>query len=163
MQGMAGERAADIEALPLEELLPRWHRMIWWSGVRPIFRRMVEADLTFAESIVLRSLQRGPLTVAEAAACLMLSPSAASRAIDRLVRDGYVRREENPDDRRQKLLTLAPRGAELLGEMEGVAVERFRALFGMLDEGERETMRGLMLRMLARHAETGDENEESRM
>jgi len=120
--------------------------------VRPMFRRMVEADLTMAESVVLRSLQRGPLTVAEAASCLMLSNSAASRAVDRLVRDGYIGREENPEDRRQKLLTLAPKGAALVGEMEGIAVDGLRRLAAVLSPEERDTMRELLARMLTHHA-----------
>lgn len=141
----------DLRALSLEEILPIFNRMFWWSGVRPMFRRMVEADLTMAESVVLRSLQRGPLTVADAASCLMLSHSAASRAVDRLVRDGYIVREENPEDRRQKRLTLAPKGAELVREMEGIAVDGLRRLTAALSPEECETMRALLVRMIAGH------------
>src|SRR5215218_2277885 len=155
----------DFGVLPLEELLPLWNRMFWWSGVRPMFRRMVEADLTMAESVVLRSLQRGPLTVAEAASCLMLSNSAASRAVDRLVRDGYIEREENPGDRRQKRLTLAPKGAELVQEMEGIAVDGLRQLTATLSPEECETMRALLVRMItshiaAVHGQQGDQYQE---
>ena len=125
-----------------------------------MMQRMVEADLTLAESVVLRSLRRGPLTVAQAGACLMLSHSAASRAVDRLVRDGYLAREENPDDRRQKLLTLAPRGEALLGEMESIMVERMAGLVGVLDADEVAQFRTLLARILARHADqiTPDNN-----
>jgi len=142
----------DFDTMPLEELLPLWNRMFWWSGVRPMIRRMVESDLTMAESVVLRSLHRGPLTVAEAASCLMLSHSAASRAVDRLVRDGFIAREENPEDRRQKLLTLAPKGAALVSEIEGIAVEGLRRLTAVLSPEERETMRTLLARMLTHRA-----------
>jgi DNA-binding MarR family transcriptional regulator len=141
----------DLTALSLEEVLPIFNRMFWWSGVRPMFRRMVEADLTMAESVVLRSLQRGPLTVADAASCLMLSHSAASRAVDRLVRDGYIEREENPEDRRQKRLTLAPKGADLVQEMEGIAVDGLRQLTATLSPEECETMRALLVRMITSH------------
>ena len=137
---------------PLHEVLTRWNRMFWWSGVRPMLQRMVMADLTLAESIVLRSLRRGPLTVAAAASCLMVSHSAASRAVDRLVRDGYVLREENPDDRRQKLLTLAPQGLALVGEMEGIAIDRLERMADVLSDDEREQFRTLMSQMIVRHA-----------
>ena len=136
----------------LHEVLTRWNRMFWWSGVRPMLQRMVMADLTLAESIVLRSLRRGPLTVAAAASCLMVSHSAASRAVDRLVRDGYVLREENPDDRRQKLLTLAPQGLALVGEMEGIAIDRLERMADVLSDDEREQFRTLMAQMIVRHA-----------
>lgn len=142
----------------LEELIPRWNKLFWWSGVKPMLLRMVEADLTLAESIVLRSLQHGPLTVTEAATCLMLSHSAASRAVDRLVRDGYIRREENPDDRRQKRLTLAPRGVALVGEMEGIFANRLRRLVQVLDSEERDQLRALLAKVIAMHAEEAAES-----
>jgi DNA-binding MarR family transcriptional regulator len=134
----------------LAETLTQWNRLFWWAGVRPMMQRMVEADLTLAESVVLRSLRRGPLTVAQAGACLMLSHSAASRAVDRLVRDGYLAREENPEDRRQKLLTLAPRGEDLLGEMEGIMVERLAGMIDVLDTDESAQFRSLLTRILTR-------------
>ncbi len=151
---MGGDRTTpvDPDEDSLRDILTRWNRMFWWSGVRPMLQRMVMADLTLAESIVLRSLRRGPLTVAEAASCLMLSHSAASRAVDRLVRDGYVQRDENPDDRRQKLLTLAPQGLALVGEMEGIAIDRLERMTDVLNTDEREQFRALMAQMLVRHA-----------
>lgn len=150
----SGERTMPVDTTEgsLREVLTRWNRMFWWSGVRPMLQRMVTADLTLAESIVLRSLRRGPLTVAAAASCLMVSHSAASRAVDRLVRDGYVLREENPDDRRQKLLTLAPRGLSLVGEMEGIAIDRLERMTDVLSDDERDQFRTLMAQMLVRHA-----------
>jgi DNA-binding MarR family transcriptional regulator len=150
----SGERTQPGEEIDasLREVLTRWNRMFWWSGVRPMLQRMVTADLTLAESIVLRSLRRGPLTVAAAASCLMVSHSAASRAVDRLVRDGYVLREENPDDRRQKLLTLAPQGLALVGEMEGIVIDRLERMADVLSDDEREQFRTLMAQMLVRHA-----------
>jgi len=149
-----GERVTEVKVddESLRDVLTRWNRMFWWSGVRPMLQRMVTADLTLAESIALRSLRRGPLTVAAAASCLMVSHSAASRAVDRLVRDGYVLREENPDDRRQKLLTLAPQGLALVDEMEGIVVNRLERMTDVLSDDEREQFRTLMAQMLVRHA-----------
>lgn len=142
---------AELRALPLSDLIRRWSRLVWATSVRPMFRRMLEHDLSLAELVVLRQLQRGSLTVAEAADCLQLSPSAASRAIDRLVRDGLIRREENPDDRRQKLITVTPVGRELLGGMDAVFAEQQGQIIGALNEEEQEQFRALIARMLAAH------------
>lgn len=147
------DHPADADNESLRKVLTRWNRMFWWSGVRPMLQRMVTSDLTLAESIVLRSLRRGPLTVTEAASCLMVSHSAASRAVDRLVRDGYVLRDENPEDRRQKRLTLAPQGAALVDEMEGIAIERLERMADVLSDAERDQFRTLMSQMLVRRAE----------
>ena len=116
-----------------------------------MYRRMLEHDLTLAELVVLRQMQRGRLTVAATAMCLNLSPSAASRAIDRLVRDGLIRREENPEDRRQKLITMTQAGRELLGEMDEVLEERQGQIVAVLDDEEQEQFRALLARMLAAH------------
>ena len=153
MVDATGERAieAELHALPLPELIRRWSRLVWATSVRPMYRRMLEHDLSLAEFVALRQLQRGSLTVAEAADCLHLSPSAASRAIDRLVRDGLIRREENPDDRRQKLITMTTAGRELLGDMDAVFAERQRQLVSVLDAEELEQYRALVARMLAAH------------
>lgn len=149
-----GERGegATLAELPLDAVLVRWQRALWWSGVRPMLRRMIEANLTMAESLVLRSLRLKPMTVAEAATHLRLSHSAASRAIDRLVRDGYIMREENPDDRRQKRLTLAAQGTALVLALEGDISNGFHQLLGDMSVEDRETMRTLMARTLAARA-----------
>jgi DNA-binding MarR family transcriptional regulator len=149
--------------LTLEQLIPRWNRLVWWTGIRPMFRMMTEIDLSLAESVVMRSLQRGPLSVAEVGECLYISHSAASRAVDRLVRDGLVSRQENPDDRRQKQLTLTPKGEAMVGKMEGIVTAQMKPLVAALSEEEREQLRGLMARMLTAHAETEPEAKEEFM
>lgn len=149
-----GDGAESLAALPLEELIRRWNRLFWWTTIRPIFRRMVAADLTLAESIVLRGLQRRPLTIAEAAECLCVSHSAASRAADRLVRDGLVARQERAEDRRQKHLTLTPRGAALLGEMEAMIAGRFGQAIAALRPDEQEQLRLLLARLIATYPVT---------
>lgn len=150
-----GERGEGmtLAELPLDTVLVRWQRAIWWSGVRPMLRRMIEANLTMAESLVLRSLRLHPMTVAGAATHLRLSHSAASRAIDRLVRDGYIAREENPDDRRQKRLTLAPQGTALVLALEDDISNGFHQLLGDMNADDREAMRALMARTLLARAE----------
>lgn len=160
MATQVGTQYTELEALSLEELLPRWNKLFWWSAVRPVFRKMLDADLTLAESVVLRSLQHGPLSVSDAAETLCVTPSAASRAVDRLVRDGLIARQENPDDRRQKQLTLTPAGAALLGEMESVTVERMRLIMAVLSRDEQEQFRALLIRLIAAYGESLGPREE---
>jgi len=150
-----GERGegTTLAEQPLAAILVQWQRAIWWSGVRPLLRRMIEANLTMAESLVLRSLRLKPMSVAEAAEHLRLSHSAASRVIDRLVRDGYIARAENPDDRRQKRLTLAPQGTALVLTLEEDISNGFHELLGDMGAEDRETMRALMARTLTARAE----------
>jgi len=75
--------------------------------------------------------QRGPLTAGALAEALGLSPSAVTTVLDRLQRLRYVRREANPDDRRQVVVVLTPllrrRARELYGDgrESGALLERY--------------------------------------
>jgi DNA-binding MarR family transcriptional regulator len=66
---------------------------------------------------VLWALYRRPLRVREIADAIVLSPTAMSRFVDRLERDGYVRREADPGDRRALQITITGDGRDLLRRM----------------------------------------------
>ena len=143
-------RHDEIARWPLELLLRRWHHLVWQQALRPVFHRMLEHDLSLAEWITLRSVQYHPLTIADVAATRHFSHSAASRAVERLVRDGLLSRREHPDDRRQKLLTLTPQGEALLAEIEALFSQQLDAFVASLDEQEREQVRLCLGRWLTK-------------
>lgn len=109
---------------------------------------MLEADLTLAELIVLHALKHQALTIAQVAETLYITPSAASRAADRLVRDGLIARHENPADRRQKQLTLAPAGTALLSDVEELRAQRIKRLMSTLSARERAAFEASLTRVL---------------
>jgi DNA-binding MarR family transcriptional regulator len=55
---------------------------------------------------------RGGLAVSQLSEGLGVSQAAASQLLDRLVQQGLVTRQENPKDRREKLLVLTEKGQE---------------------------------------------------
>jgi MarR family transcriptional regulator, organic hydroperoxide resistance regulator len=66
-----------------------------------------------------------------------ITNAAASQLVDKLVQSGLIQREENPQDRRAKLLNLTDKGRELI--QQGME-ERYRwadQLAGKLTAGER--------------------------
>jgi DNA-binding MarR family transcriptional regulator len=63
------------------------------------------------------ALYRRPLRVKQLADAVVLSPTAMSRFVDRLERDGHVRREPDPDDRRALQVTITDDGRKLLRRM----------------------------------------------
>lgn len=134
----------NFAEMSLEDLLIHWSGMLLWSGMRPMFQRLSDARLTFTEHIVLQSLAHGDLSVGGVAECLSCSHSVASRAVDRLVEAGFVRREENPEDRRQKHLSLAPAGEELVFAVERAIAQGIRPLVAGLSEAEQEQFRTLL-------------------
>src|SRR5215217_6991213 len=66
---------------------------------------------------VLWALYKRPRRVNELADAVVLSPTAMSRFVDRLERDGYVRREGDPADRRALQITITDEGRRLLRRM----------------------------------------------
>lgn len=72
-------------------------------------------DLTFARYEVLMLLhfsRSGALPVGKIGQRLQVHPASVTNAVDRLERDGLVRREANPADRRSVMAALTPLGRE---------------------------------------------------
>ncbi len=77
-----------------------------------------ELGLTLSQLRVLYMLQAGPGTPAGAvAAQLKVRPSTATGVVDRLVRDGLVRRERDDLDRRRVRIWLTERGMRVINEI----------------------------------------------
>jgi len=74
--------------------------------------------------------------VGDVAAFLGVSDAAASKAVDRLVRQNYLRRSVPESDRRSTELSLAAAGRKLLRQYETAKNRKLIALFGDLDEKE---------------------------
>src|SRR3954451_11879459 len=88
---------------------------------RAISRDLAEAglpDLSWYD--LLWALYRQPerrLRINELAREVVLSPTAMSRFVDRVEKEGYVRREPDPRDRRALQIVLTDAGIELLQKM----------------------------------------------
>ena len=77
-----------------------------------------ELGLTMSQLRVLHLLQAGPGTPAGAvAAFLKVRPSTATGIVDRLVRDGLVRRERDDLDRRRVRIWLTDQGMKVINEI----------------------------------------------
>jgi DNA-binding MarR family transcriptional regulator len=87
---------------------------------------MNEASLTLPQLVALHILDQGGVrTVSAIASALRLSPAATSHLVDRLVVAGFAGRIEDPDDRRQKRVTITATGRRLV---ERVDRERTREM-----------------------------------
>ena len=122
-----------------------------------MLQSMLQLDLTMSENIVLRQLQHQPLTIAQVAEYLSITHSAASRAVDRLVCDGFVCRVENPTDRRQKVLTLTKQGSALIQDLQGKFTAGLELLSTGLSPEEQEQFRLLIAHMVATQCLEGKE------
>jgi len=68
--------------------------------------------------------EHSPLTISDAASLIGISPTAATRSIQRLVDSGYVHRAESDDDRRAKVLRALPAGAALVARLSPAATAK---------------------------------------
>jgi DNA-binding MarR family transcriptional regulator len=143
--------------MTLRELIPHWANMLWLLGMRPMVQNLFDVSLTMSDSIILRQLRRRSMTITEVASELSLTHSTASRTVDRLVRDGWVRRVENPADRRQKVLTLTPEGVGLMEGLESKLTTGIEYLAARLSPDEQEQFRWLIARMVAANCEEHDQ------
>ena len=92
----------------------------------------IEAPITLPQWRVLVILHgHGPLKASAVAQWMGVHPSNTTRSCDVLVRAGLIDRRENPEDRRQLLLTLTDQGE---GLVESLLDFRRQAIAAVLDK-----------------------------
>jgi DNA-binding MarR family transcriptional regulator len=102
---------------------------------REFFVALQEAEISFTQLKCLGLLREAgaPVSLGTLADELVLSPAAISRAVDGLVQRDALKREEDPGDRRSKIVSLAPRGRAIY---ERVMAVRLAALTDFIEELE---------------------------
>src|SRR3972149_1433346 len=65
-------------------------------------------------SVLMQLHYRGACGMSEISERFEVTAAAASQLVDKLVQSGFIKREEDPHDRRAKLLNLTDRGKELI-------------------------------------------------
>lgn len=112
-------------------------------------RNLRDENLSLAELAALYLLDRGPLRINSMAAALALSMPAASRVATTLVERKLAHRAEDEADRRAKLLTLAPRGRELVDALSAKLVGEVSTVLATSDTPVTQRMRPLFAAMVA--------------
>ena len=116
------------------------------------FETVGELDLSFTQvralSILARDLDRA--TLGELGERLHLSLPAVSRAVEGLVKRGYVTRAEDADDRRFKQVAATGEGRELIERLMELRVAGFADFVKTLDDAEREGLAAALAPLIAR-------------
>jgi DNA-binding MarR family transcriptional regulator len=105
-------------------------RHLLGSTNREFFAALQDAEISFSQlkCLGLLSNAEAPLSLGALSEDLGLSLAAVSRAVDGLVQRGAVKRQEDPSDRRSKLVTVSARGRAVYERVLAVrvaGVERF--------------------------------------
>jgi MarR family 2-MHQ and catechol resistance regulon transcriptional repressor len=117
-------------------------------------RRHIESrGLKPSEFGVLEILHhKGPLTIGEIGARMLLSSGSMTYVVDKLEAGGLVTRRVSKDDRRVIVAELTPKGEALIGEIFPAHAEVVRQATGGLTVEEKRIAAAL-LRRLGKHAE----------
>lgn len=91
----------------------------------------------------------GTLSLSELSARMSAKNSTITGIVDRMERDGLVKRERSPDDRRVVFLRATARGRAIAASVPVTAMEIFGAALGSLPERDR----GELMRILSVLAE----------
>ena len=103
-------------------------------------------DLTGVQAKLLGVVAEHPVPMNQIAALLKCEPSNITGLVDRLAARGFVTRQPSPTDRRVKLVTATPVGAEVSGKVWANLDFAAEPLAALGDE-ERRTLRDLLRRI----------------
>jgi DNA-binding MarR family transcriptional regulator len=114
----------------------------YWMLLQIAFRakhglmKLAEAhNLTVIQMYTLCTMSpKGAVPMNTISHILLCDASTVTGIVDRLLMQGYVAREENPEDRRVKMITLTPAGEKLryqvLGALSEYEIPEFKRLSG---------------------------------
>jgi MarR family transcriptional regulator for hemolysin len=109
---------------------------------RDFFAEMEKSgvSLTQAKSLMLLTEAEQPMSVKALSDAMGLSLPGVSRSVDAMVQRGEVTREEDPRDRRCKMLSVTPRGRRLYQRLMAVRLAGVRRFVEELDNDEKEAL-----------------------
>ncbi|HEX2126711.1 MAG TPA: MarR family transcriptional regulator [Thermoleophilaceae bacterium] len=135
--------AADMAAL--------WKYLIRAHGT-DFFETVGELDLSFTQvralSILANEIERA--TLGELGERIGVSLPAVSRAVEGLVRRGYVTRAEDSEDRRFKRVAATDAGRALMERLFELRVAGFGEFVSTLDPADRERLAAAIAPIVAR-------------
>jgi DNA-binding MarR family transcriptional regulator len=134
----------SIAPARLAEDLQRFFARVMKGEQGELFELVAQLDLTVAQmrGLFVLDVADHALALTELAPRMGLSIAAAGRAVDGLVRHGFVSRSEDPADRRIKRLALTGDGRATLERINAARLAGLRRFAETLGEREREALAG---------------------
>jgi DNA-binding MarR family transcriptional regulator len=114
------------------------------------------ADVGIGQWAILMFLwARDGMTQADLSRLVAIEPPTMVRTIDRMVRDGFVRRTPDPGDGRLSRIHLTDRGRSLRDELVPRAIAVNEAVGRSMTVSEAETLRRLLRKLISGAAPAG--------
>ena len=92
-------------------------------------------------------LHKGPMPVNAIGKKLLLTSGSITTAVDRLVAKGYVARNDDPDDRRVRMVELTRAGRELIEPAFARHEQDLEQIVAVLSASERTTLVNLLRKL----------------
>lgn len=138
------QTSSDPVVTRLLELMPELMSLLHRDIAGDSLAIMHDSALTMPQVVALHILQNvGTLPISRLGEMLGLSTSATSHLVDRLVERAFVDRSEDPVDRRQKRIALAPEGAALLARFHASRTAEYTQVLHRLDPALRSSLLAL--------------------
>ena len=133
---------ASISATAVGRDLALLVKHLLGSTNREFFAELQAAGISFSQLKCLGVLAeaQAPLSLGGLSHEIGLSLPAVSRAVDGLVQRGEIRRQEDPDDRRSKLVTVTARGRATYERLVAVRIAGVERFVEALEPYEREVL-----------------------
>ena len=141
------ERAAEA----LRDYYLRAHRLV--------DRLMMIHGTSLARTKLLMLVERdGPVRSTDIASALGQAPRTVTEAIDGLERDGLVRRDPDPDDRRAKRISVTAAGVAAIAASQPIRNRFLIDVFGTLDKDELDELVRVIDKLSTRIEELAEDN-----
>jgi DNA-binding MarR family transcriptional regulator len=125
---------------------------------------MMDEGVSLARSKFLFLLScEGPQRSTDIAATLGFAPRTVTEAIDGLERDKLVVREPDPRDRRAKIVSITETGRAVISAALEPKERVVKAIFDILDEGQKAQLGEILECLSARTLEIQHERDEARV
>ena len=136
--------SAPVEAPRLWIVLSRCHRAVSQIAERSV----AEAGLGLSDFAALEALlHKGPLTITEIQAKVLLASGSMTAAVDRLERKGLVTRRATASDRRAKVLELTSQGRRVVEAAFRRHAAELEAAMATLNGTEKRQLCGLLKKL----------------
>lgn len=93
---------------------------------------------------------RPGISQTELAQYLGCERATAGKQVAACMKRGWIRREDSPQDKRKFSLYITPKGAQMLRNVVRIIPQHEREYTSVLTANERETLKRLLLKLLAR-------------
>ena len=136
--------SAPVKAPHLWIVLSRCHRAVSQIAERSV----AEAGLGLSDFAALEALlHKGPLTITEIQAKVLLASGSMTAAVDRLEAKGLVVRRAAASDRRAKVLELTPQGKRVVEAAFRRHAVELEAAMAILNGTEKRQLYGLLKKL----------------